>query len=424
MLKYLIQVVQNLLSPAILAALIFGFGYKGGGPARKKFFATGAAAGGTLALILAVLRRVTRLINREYFNTGILCISIIAGILFIIFIIRRGTRAALLPGGEYQDQTKEKFFNTISAVLLGSLFFYALPTIFLYPTEFALPGESIFSTDFLFKLTGYLCGLGLVLFTSLALFHVTSGLDIRLASVLLAIGLAVNMFNQIATIVQFLLARRIIPIPRRLFGIIILIINYNDFFLYALMTLTFLLPVILYIKSLRPAQTYANPAEHRKIKAAMRRHKRWSAGVAAGYIFTVISLTALKAWDEQEVVLSPAEPITIAGGEIILAGETIQDGHLHRYMYTAQDATEMRFIVIRKNTASYGVGLDACAICGPTGYYERDNEVICKLCDVVMNISTIGFPGGCNPVPLAYTLRGGNMVIKIEDLEKEKTRFK
>jgi uncharacterized membrane protein len=84
----------------------------------------------------------------------------------------------------------------------------------------------------------------------------------------------------------------------------------------------------------------------------------------------------------------------------------------------------MRFIVIKKNAVAYGVGLDACDICGPTGYYERKGEVICRLCDVVMNISTIGFKGGCNPVPLAYTLRSGDMVINVEDLETERNRFK
>ncbi len=79
--------------------------------------------------------------------------------------------------------------------------------------------------------------------------------------------------------------------------------------------------------------------------------------------------------------------------------------------------------MIKKNAVTFGVGLDACDICGPTGYYERDDEVICKLCDVVMNKSTIGFKGGCNPVPLAYTLNGGSMVIKTQNLENENKRF-
>ena len=40
-----------------------------------------------------------------------------------------------------------------------------------------------------------------------------------------------------------------------------------------------------------------------------------------------------------------------------------------------------------------------------------------------MNKSTIGFKGGCNPIPLAYTMANGQMVIKTGDLEAEKSRF-
>ena len=39
-----------------------------------------------------------------------------------------------------------------------------------------------------------------------------------------------------------------------------------------------------------------------------------------------------------------------------------------------------------------------------------------------MNINTIGFKGGCNPIPLAYEVGNGNLVFKLEDLldgEKE-----
>jgi uncharacterized membrane protein len=116
--------------------------------------------------------------------------------------------------------------------------------------------------------------------------------------------------------------------------------------------------------------------------------------------------------------------MTISGGEILIPIERVGDGRLHRFNYAAADNIEMRFIVIKKNAVAYGVGLDACDICGPTGYYERKGEVICRLCDVVMNISTIGFKGGCNPVPLAYTLRSGNMVIDTGDLETGRNRFK
>ena len=68
--------------------------------------------------------------------------------------------------------------------------------------------------------------------------------------------------------------------------------------------------------------------------------------------------------------------------------------------------------------------LDACEVCGPTGYYERDDQVVCKLCDVIMNKATIGMPGGCNPVPVKYDVDSGTIRIEQSILEKEAKRFR
>lgn len=83
----------------------------------------------------------------------------------------------------------------------------------------------------------------------------------------------------------------------------------------------------------------------------------------------------------------------------------------------------MRFIVIQKGGSAYGVGLDACEICGPTGYIEKDGQVICRLCDVMMNKATIGMRGGCNPVPLKYTVENGQLYVMQNELEQERKRF-
>ncbi|KES16250.1 putative membrane protein (DUF2318), partial [Gilliamella apicola SCGC AB-598-B02] len=109
---------------------------------------------------------------------------------------------------------------------------------------------------------------------------------------------------------------------------------------------------------------------------------------------------------------------------IVIPLDNINDGNLHRYGYQATDGTLVRFIVIKKSENAYGVGFDACDICGASGYYQRGNQVVCILCDVVMNIATIGFAGGCNPVPLKYEIIDGNMVIRPAHLEAEKGRFK
>lgn len=418
MLKYLIQVVQNSLTTGILLAMLFALSQLGGKQKQKKWLLWGLTAGVAAALLLAVLKSTTVLINREYFNIGILSVAILSEILFCMLLW--GILQKRLP------ELHERIWSVLYAVLAASLLLYALPDIFLYPTEFLMAGQSVFSTDFLYKSIGYLGGLLIVGLSGLALYQVGTGLSFRLMRILLTVGLAVNMVKQIATIAQFLLARRMIPMSKGLFEFIKMSVNYNDWFLYGIMVITILMPVLLWIKSLHPTDAFSNSAQHRRIRAVSRRQRRWCTVVLAGYLLSILCLTVVRAYDEREAVLSPAEPMNVVGSEIVIPLENVGDGHLHRFIYTASNGTEVRFIVIRKsaNTNSYGVGLDACDICGPTGYYERgDHEVVCKLCDVVMNISTIGFKGGCNPVPLSYTIRAGNMVIQTNDLESEKKRF-
>ncbi|MDR3139046.1 MAG: Fe-S-containing protein [Treponema sp.] len=425
MLRYLIQVVENLLATGILIALLWALVNKGGEGSRKRRALWGNAIGTGAALILAVLRRTTALISRGFFNTWTLTAAIIFGIFFILFqweLLRKPLKR--MPFFKKRPLLAEAVPDYVSAVLMGALLFYALPTLFLYPTEFALAGESIFTTDFLFKLIGFSAGLLTVILIALALYKAGKALPEKFLKILLTAALAVNICNQGIVIVQFLLARRIIPMIRWIFRIIVAAANNNIVFLYALMGISFLLPLVLFFTGLKIPAAGKNPAESRKIRAKLRINRRWCATVTAGFIFSVLILTVIKDYTERGVVLSPAEPMTLAGEEIIIPITQVEDGHLHRFVYTASDNTEVRFIVIKKNAVAYGVGLDACDICGPTGYYERKNEVICRLCDVVMNISTIGFKGGCNPVPLAYALRSGSMVIETANLENEKNRFK
>jgi uncharacterized membrane protein len=422
MLRYLIQVIENLLAAGILAALLLAAPDREG---RKTRALWGCAAGTGAALVLAVLRRTTALINRGFFNLWILSFAIIAGIFYILFlweVVQKPLRKISFL--QKRPSLAEALPGYVRALLLGALLFYALPTIFLYPAEFVLAGESIFSTDFLFKLIGFTLGLLVVILTALALYKAGKGVSPRLLRILITTGLLVNICNQAVVIVQFLLARRIIPMIRWVFRLIVAAVNNNIIFLYTLMGISFLLPLVLFVTGLRHPAAGKNPAEGRKIRAGLRINRRWCVIVAGGFAVSVLALTVIKDYTRRGVELSPAEPMTILGDEIIIPITRVEDGRLHRFIYTASDNTEVRFIVIKKNAVAYGVGLDACDICGPTGYYERKNEVICRLCDVVMNISTIGFKGGCNPVPLAYSLRSGSMVIETINLENEKTRFK
>jgi uncharacterized membrane protein len=315
----------------------------------------------------------------------------------------------------------------IHGILAALLLFCTLPAVFLFPTEFLLTGEQAFSTDFLFKWLGYIAGLAFILLAALAVYKTALPADGRTNGAFLrpiiSAAFLVNMVHQACTILQFLFARRIIPMNRALFRLITPALNHSIVFLFIILGVTVILPIVVFKRKVVSYVT-KSPAEQRKSRKAARDRRGYCVQTAFLLTAALVFLGAVKPYTERGVQLTPAEPLHISAGEIIIPLETIEDGRLHRYNYKAQDGIEMRFIIIKKNETAYGVGLDACDICGPTGYYERKNEVICRLCDVVMNKATIGFRGGCNPVPLAYTLSEGNMIVETMNLENERNRFK
>ena len=103
----------------------------------------------------------------------------------------------------------------------------------------------------------------------------------------------------------------------------------------------------------------------------------------------------------------------------------VEDGHLHRFGYTTDDGVLVKFIVVQKpGSSAYGVGLDACEICGDAGYFERDEQIVCRRCDVVMNKNTIGFKGGCNPIVIDYRVENGQIIVPIQTLVDHQDEFR
>ena len=237
---------------------------------------------------------------------------------------------------------------------------------------------------------------------------------------------AVSIFGitQIVVIMQRLYSLGIIPRNDLIFAFIAAVVNHGNYFTFAIILFVMIPPIVLWKKNRSITEVYHNNAELRKLKAQKRNARRWAKCSLVLLLGSVVSLSVLRYYVDREVPLSPPENYTIADGMAIIPLADLEDNKLHRYAYTSEQGIEVRFIAIKKSEGAYGIGLDACDICGPTGYFERNGEVICKLCDVVMNKGTIGFPGGCNPVPVAYIVHDGNIKIKTADLEAEAHRFK
>lgn len=421
MLYYLITTTKDLVFAAILIGLFYAFIPQQCGRKGRIILSVGTFAGLAAAVVLALLKNLTKIIDKAggtpLWNVWFFTASTAALVVFYVSCVRPLRRAAAGVG---------QVISAVSAALIAfTLLAYALPSVLAYPFNFTLNGASVFSTAFIYRFIGWLLGIILCLLTVLAVYQSASRLRPGPLLVFLNIALLINALFQISKAIQTLNSKRMLFTGHEWFVLAKYTSNYSDLFIYAMLLVAALIAVTLLVKSAHVNEPYRNPAEHRKIRAKWRNTRRWSAGVMLCSLMVVMNLTVFTAVDNQEVALSPAEECEDRGEDLYIPLTQVEDGHLHRFSYSTPDNIKVRFIVIKKpNSSSYGVGLDACDICGETGYYERNGQVVCNLCDVVMNINTIGFKGGCNPIVIDYSINSGYIIVPKSTLVEHQDEFK
>ncbi|MGP1438384.1 MAG: Fe-S-containing protein [Treponema sp.] len=374
--------------------------------------------GGLLSIYSSIIRSIPNYINKT--NFAFWCMVPVVVSLFLLGIL------SLL---EQRLKTKHSsLYETLSAVFVGlyttSTIFYYLPLLITGTSKFVNYGESPISTLVLFRVIGYSLGLIVVFLTSLTVSKTLSLLSKIELRIVVALSLSIFGITQIAIIFLRLYFFKILPSNALLFSTITFALNNTNLFIYVILLFISMMPILLWKKNIKIIEQYNNKAELRKLKAIKRNARRWAKASLFFLLIVFLSLSVLRYHIGKEIPLSPPENYVIENGMAIIPLQELEDDKLHRYQYISEDKISMRFIAIKKSEGAYGIGLDACDICGPSGYFERNGEVVCKLCDVVMNKATIGFPGGCNPVPLPYILHDGKIKIKLEDLERESYRFK
>ena len=120
------------------------------------------------------------------------------------------------------------------------------------------------------------------------------------------------------------------------------------------------------------------------------------------------SFPSVEYWDPKPLPVTASQ-----AGEIIIPKKgdiNLEDGKLHKYLFK-QGEREARFFVLLTPEGKLTVDLDACAICKPDGYGQAEGSVICYYCKTLIPLETVGKPGGCNPVPVAFTEKSDSVVI-------------
>ena len=413
MLKYIISCTELLIVAAVLIGMMLGYSYAVYGRKGRKITGYGILAGLVIAIIMSWMKNKTKLIDTGFWNIITFSIILAALIVFLIFDAMRKKREA-------QSPIVPVSLGVISAMMM----FYALPDVLAYPYVIVLGGFTVFSTDFIYRFIGIVIGCAIVMVAAVSMYQVMQRLKREHAAVFFKAALLINSAQQVSKVLNLLRSKRIIS-GKLVFQIVRFTSNHASWFIYGAMILAALAGLFLLAATQKRKETYENAAQHRKIRARKRSVRRWVTALIVCIALSLANVTAVKAYANRPVELSAIEECEQRGDELYIPFEQVEDGNLHRFAYTTDNGVAVRFIVIKKPSSSaYGIGLDACDICGETGYYQRGSQVVCNRCDVVMNINTIGFKGGCNPKVIDYRIENGYIIVPTYTLIEHESDFK
>lgn len=158
-----------------------------------------------------------------------------------------------------------------------------------------------------------------------------------------------------------------------------------------------------------------SPADRRMREWDFRRQRRWSFAAALLCVLVVLTLAAEFVYARTSAATVPAARLIASNNQVRIPVSELEDSSLHYYTVEV-NATVVRFLVIHKSNGDYGAALDACQICGPAGYRQEGQNIICRNCAAAIYIPSIGESGGCNPIGVKSKLEGGQVIIDLSAL--------
>ena len=436
MLTYLINVTDDMLLASLLLGVILAFMDHFAGGRGKVITRLGLLGGFVIAAIRAYITNTRRLVGGWKVGTYGYVFTLAAFVLVIVFLLIFSKRFFKKDMELKGRSAGETLVSIPSALLIAFCLYCEMPTVFAYPFQFDTGGNGILSTEYLFRLGGYLLGIVICLVAAFAAYKLLSIAAEKGFEKLLILSFfllnAIYALNIFARLMSILTSRKIID-SVALFQFASASNNNSRWYTYIAFILLMIIALVFFVRSRTVTEPYTTNAQHRKQLVLWRDGKRYSIVIGLCFVMAILCTTLFV--DLNTVVIKEApveEPIIVKGDsggdeELRVPLETVSDGHLHRFGYTTPDGNPTRFIVVLKqeNTGNYGIGLDACEICGEAGYYEnKDAQVVCKKCGVVMNKTTIGMKGGCNPIIIDYDIVDGDIIVPVSEMVKNQSHFK
>ncbi|TDT57261.1 Fe-S-containing protein [Fonticella tunisiensis] len=222
----------------------------------------------------------------------------------------------------------------------------------------------------------------------------------------------------------------IIPLGQLAMKIIGLIVRDNSTVIISMMLLT--LPIVMVLLDSKNTNIEIEGvkeetgAEKRKRLAEIQRDRMWKKAV----IVSALAINLILGFNLYSQATRPVfdpnpQMISAVNGEIKIPLESLKENIMSKYAYEV-DGVNVRFILVKRPGNAVSSGLDACDICGAIGYFQEQgniDNIICKNCNAPIPMTTIGYPGGCNPIPIKTEVVNNNIVVKVGDLAASKNVF-
>jgi FTR1 family protein len=295
-------------------------------------------------------------------------------------------------------------------------------------TVLFLGAVSLRTTSSLLEFTGAVIGIALAIGFGVALFKGTLRVNLpRFFRITTIVLLAISV-QLLATGVHELSEAQVLPSSPREMALVGPLVNNDLLFIVVVIALClFLLAAERVDKETMAGKELERltAPERRKVLAREHRERFWKLAAAGLALSAIVLISAEIVYARVAQAVEAPVPVAIANGEVQIPVSQLSDHALHHFA-AAVGGREVRLIAILDASDTVRAALDACAICGNQGYYQRGQNVICRNCAAAIFVPTIGRTGGCNPIPFdpPYQVKGDIVMIPEAALEAAAGHFK
>jgi high-affinity iron transporter len=418
MLQALVVTLREGVEAALIVGIVITYLRKIGRADLHKtvYTALGASLVGS---IVAALLLAQSNFNPELFEGIVMLVAAF----FVVTMVWFMSRAAKTLKRDIESKVQQ-FSTTGSKV---GLFLFVFLMVLREGVETVLILAAVeFTTSELMGFLGTLIGVALSLFFGVMFVRGSIRIDLgkffRVTTVILifvAAQLVVSGLHELSE-------SGVLPSNKQMMSLIGPIVRNDVFFFITVLALAAMM--LLFEQKRRAGEVTpaegASRAEARKAEWTARRERMWTTAVYVSSFVFILLVTAQFIYAKSTTSLSPATPLTFAAGTITLSTADMKDGELRRYSLQAK-GHDTRFLIYKKFDGKVVTIMDACAICGPVGFYNSGTQgLTCKNCDAPINPSTVGDAGGCNPIPLVSTIQGDQVIVTEFDLSSAAGQIK